>query len=74
MPRIRRKQVKTFALNIETLERLREVAQESGVTGGQSGIVENAVASWLKRYTLNPREWLANRGMAAPSEPMDDDI
>lgn len=74
MPRVRRKQVKTFALNIETLERLREVADESGVTGGQSGIVENAVASWLKRYTLDPKKWLSARGMSAPSEPLDDDI
>lgn len=74
MARKKTKEVKSFALRMETLALLREVVAESNVAGGASAIVENAVASWLKRYKADPKAWLAARGMAATSAPVDDDI
>ena len=72
MTRIARKEVKTFSMKTETLEDLREVAEETKCIGGMSYIVEDAVASWIKRYRENPKRWLAARCVPVAGEPTDD--
>jgi len=68
----RKREVKTFSMKKDTLEELRVVASECGCVGGMSCIVEDATASWLKRYRENPKKWLASRGMPIAGEPTDD--
>ena len=72
MGRPKLKGIRSFAMNNETLAELREVATGCGVPA--SAIVENATASWLRKYRLDPKGWLAERGLAVASEPADDEI
>lgn len=72
MKRTRQKNVKSFALRIETLARIRDVAAHEGVAGGQSAIVEDAVSSWLKRYEEAPEKWISDRGLAVNRAAVDD--
>lgn len=74
MARPKKKAVRSFALKLETLERLREVCAEVNIAGGASTIAEDAVANWLRRYTADPKGWLAARGIAHTSEPVSDDL
>ena len=66
------KQVMSFALKTETIEELKRVAEESGIVGGRSLIVEDAVSMWLKRYAADPQAWLLARGMPVQGVPVDD--
>ena len=66
------KQVMSFAMRIETIEELKRVAEESGIVGGRSTVVQDAVQMWLKRYAADPKAWLLARGMPVQGVPVDD--
>lgn len=74
MARERVKEVRSFALRIDTLATLKRVAAEAGITGGMSVIAENAIASWLRKYEADPAGWLKSRGLSAVTAPQDDEI
>lgn len=72
MPRVKKKSVRSFALTFQTLEALREVAEEAKVVGGQSGIAEDALSAWISRYRKDPAGWLASRRVPVHGAPVDD--
>ena len=72
MPRPKKKAVMSFALKLETLDKLRAAAGDGKIAGGRSAIVEDAVSAWLSRYNAAPSDWLAARGMAVHGEATDD--
>lgn len=73
MSRPKTKAVMSFALRLETIEELNRVAAESGIVGGRSTIVEDAVSAWLRRYKESPSTWLVARGVPIQSEPTEGD-
>ena len=74
MARPKRKAVRSFALKLETLEKIRTVTGEVNLAGGASALVEDAVSLWFKKYDADPRAWLLARGIAHTSEPTGDDL
>ena len=74
MARKKTKAVMSFALRLETIEELRRVAEESGIVGGRSTIVQDAVVLWLGRYRTGHIDWMKARGMPVQGEPVDDDL
>ena len=66
--------VHSFSVRETTLEKLRRVSKEAGIAGGMSAIVEDATSAWLRRYESDPKLWLLTRGLAATSEPENDDL
>ena len=66
--------VRSFSLRLETLESIREVVDEARLAGGASALAQDALALWIKRYRNDPRQWLSDRGIAATSEPIHDDL
>jgi hypothetical protein len=63
----------SFALRLETIEELKRVAEESGIVGGRSTIMEDAARLWLGRYRTGHIDWLRARGMPIQGEPAEDD-
>jgi hypothetical protein len=74
MTREKKKSVKSFSIGDEALGKLRAVAEESGIVGGMSVIVNDAVTLWLRRYEIDGIEWLRRRGMPVQGTPKDDDL
>ena len=74
MSRPKAKAVRSFALKLETLDRLREVTGEVNLAGGASAIAQDAIETWLRRYTADPKGWLVARGIAHTTEPTGDDL
>jgi len=74
MPRPKTKTVMSFALKMETIERLKEAVESGNVAGGRSAVVEDALSAWLKRFENDPEDWLNARGMAVHREPVSDDL
>ena len=74
MARPKTKEVRSFAMKIETLALLREVVEEAGITGGASVIAEDAISAWIRRYKADPKAWLLQRGISAVGTPESDDL
>lgn len=74
MTREKKKEVKSFSVRKELLGELREVSAASGIVGGMSVIVEDALSAWLTRYRNDPKEWPKDRGLPVASGPVSDDL
>lgn len=72
MPRERVKETKSFALRKTLLAEIRECAEKSGIVGGQSWIVDDAVDLWMGRYRQDGTAWLDARGLPVRRAPKDD--
>ena len=74
MARPKRKAVRSFALKLETLEKIRTVTGEVNLAGGASAIVQNSLDLWFRKYDADPKKWLLDRGIAHTSAPVNEDI
>jgi hypothetical protein len=68
------KKVRSFALRLETLEKIIAVTEEAKLAGGASGLVQDALDRWFTRYDADPAGWLAARGIAHTKPPVEDDL